>query len=700
DHKEIAQKLIDAGNGNIVAYNLEKFEGLDHKEIAQKLIDTGGLSSIVCNGEKFEGLDTNIAKKLIDAGSGDFVAYNLEKFEGLDHKEIAQKLIDAGNGNVVAYYLGKSEGLDTEIAQKLIYAGMGDYVTHYLKKFEGIDLIHAYLVHFTEINININIFRKFHKIYVENNPETMEDFLLNMRKLKNNVVLGGDFISLIKEVNEEDIVGEVYPKRDFSPKNIEEYTDATEHLNKYKFNSEGYSFTLSNLLGYKLLDGEEMNQGLLEEFKKYIANISTISKDESSLLEAVNEYSQREGIDIDSTTIESCILEYLLKKGSKGLEININDFDLLIAYKLMGKYDEFMQSSNDKLGSDTDKETQHMVQIQALLKEYGDPLKETIKQLEKSTIEGKDKEFFDSYRKDTPVEVRDLVKEKTIKSLVRSFSGRPQEKIDNTMVERSISKKLEIILQDSGISKNEREEFACEFSSDDLKFGEDEGKQKDFITKWSEKVEQHFGSVDKIGLNIKNIAQTQDSIYQRLQIESNKFESIIDQGGKNKDRRVFARFGKNKYDAYARGVGDICIGVNSEMWKNEDYFELVLFDQERQKNIGTVMLLNMEEDNGDKYLLFGPNPSIEFDDKVSSQKLFEKISKIIKTFAEENNYNGVLFDPTHGRSTNRSGDFQNRLIESQLKDNNNEIKTIDLKKEYQLGGEYIYQNNLSYLSEY
>ncbi|MBF8280881.1 MAG: hypothetical protein HW383_654, partial [Candidatus Magasanikbacteria bacterium] len=51
-----------------MAYNLEKFQGLDHKEIALKLFE---------------------------AGSGYAVAYNLEKFQGLDHKEIALKLFEA-----------------------------------------------------------------------------------------------------------------------------------------------------------------------------------------------------------------------------------------------------------------------------------------------------------------------------------------------------------------------------------------------------------------------------------------------------------------------------------------------------------------------------------------------------------------------------------------------------------------------------
>lgn len=137
------------------------------------------------------------------------------------------------------------------------------------------------------------------------------------------------------------------------------------------------------------------------------------------------------------------------------------------------------------------------------------------------------------------------------------------------------------------------------------------------------------------------------------------------------------------------------------MWKNPEYFELVLFDTDRLKCIGTVMLLSMPESDGKKYLLYGPNPSVEFDDKVSSFKLFDQLSRIVTEFAQVNNFDGVVFDPTHGRSTNRSGDFQTALEQSQLRENDGEIIKIDLKKDYLLWnmgwGEYIYKKDLSFL---
>ena len=495
----------------------------------------------------------------------------------------------------------------------------------------------------------------------------------------------------------DDVAPFIYPNRNFSPNNLNEYKDATEHLDNYTYNAEWYNFTLSNLLGYKLIEWKEKDSSIIEKFKKNIEHISSISKDNASLWKSVLEYAKNLWIIIESQELESQILEYLFKKEALWEKINVEDFDLLIAYQLMWKYDEFMKSSNDKLASYADEDTQYMIQIQALLKEYWDPLKESIRTLEKSTLEWKDRAYFDSFLRETPKEVSDFIKQKTINSIIRSFANRPSETITNEIVQKSIDTKLKAILQETDITETQRIDLWKEFYWKDFQFSNNEELQKIFIKKWKEQVENHFGSVDKLWLNIKSIAQTQDDIYNILQTESNKFESITSKKWQNKERHVFARFGKTKSDAYARWVWDICIWTDPKMWKNSNYFELILFDSDRQKNIWTTMLLHMEENPSEKYLLFWPNPSVEFDDKVSSAKLFEQISRIIIQFAKENNYDWVLFDPTHGKSTNRSGDFQQALNNSQLKNDSWEISKIDLSANHILGWWYQYKNNLSYL---
>ena len=166
-HRDIALKLIEAGQGYAVAVYLSNFEGLDHRDIALKLIEAGegravaeflsefgGLDSIVAlklieAGEgravakylsNFEGLDSIVALKLIEAGEGYAVAVYLPSFEGLDHRDIALKLIEAGEGYAVAKHLSSFEGLDhRDIALKLFEAGQGRAVAVHLSNFEGLD---------------------------------------------------------------------------------------------------------------------------------------------------------------------------------------------------------------------------------------------------------------------------------------------------------------------------------------------------------------------------------------------------------------------------------------------------------------------------------------------------------------------------------------------------------------------------------
>ena len=121
------------------------FSGLNHVEIANKLIDTGEGKYVAYNIEKFSGLNAEIANKLFDIGQGMVVAYNLEKFSGLNHVEVANKLIDAGQSQYVVYNLEKFSGLNAEIARKLLSSGLIsiENLKQYKDSFSGIDeLIH------------------------------------------------------------------------------------------------------------------------------------------------------------------------------------------------------------------------------------------------------------------------------------------------------------------------------------------------------------------------------------------------------------------------------------------------------------------------------------------------------------------------------------------------------------------------------
>ena len=122
NHKEIAEKLIKAGRGGIVAKHLNSFVGLDHNEIIQKLLDDGKIGAIARHLKNFNGLEKKFAMEFIEFGLADAVALNLDSFEGLD-SEVALKLLET-SGELLATIstnIDKFSGLDyQQIILKLI----------------------------------------------------------------------------------------------------------------------------------------------------------------------------------------------------------------------------------------------------------------------------------------------------------------------------------------------------------------------------------------------------------------------------------------------------------------------------------------------------------------------------------------------------------------------------------------------------
>ena len=106
------------------------------------------------------------------------------------------------------------------------------------------------------------------------------------------------------------------------------------------------------------------------------------------------------------------------------------------------------------------------------------------------------------------------------------------------------------------------------------------------------------------------------------------------------------------------------------------------------------MLLNMEEPDGKKYLLYAPNPSVGLVSEVSAKKLYQTITRQITQFAQENNFDGILLNKTHGHATNRAGLFQQTLEQSCLKDGTGKELSMNLKEEHVLSGGYKYKENL------
>jgi hypothetical protein len=132
------------GHGSeVLAENIDKFEGINFKDIALRMIEIKGLmnetygaSHFVNNIDKFEGLDTDVALRLLEVNA-EYLALVIDKFEGLDHQDIANRFIDAGKGWTLLRHLDKFPDLNhQDIANRLIEMGRADFVReglHFLK---------------------------------------------------------------------------------------------------------------------------------------------------------------------------------------------------------------------------------------------------------------------------------------------------------------------------------------------------------------------------------------------------------------------------------------------------------------------------------------------------------------------------------------------------------------------------------------
>ena len=140
---DVAYKLLHAGKGRVVIQQPSRFKlGVsDRNVIAQKLAETGKASAVIwaISLAGLKDLDATTATKLIDAGEATCVLEHPSSFAGLDYSKIANDLIDSGQGTLVARYLSKSKGLDSSVAIKLISNGEIGTVAGNLRSFKGLD---------------------------------------------------------------------------------------------------------------------------------------------------------------------------------------------------------------------------------------------------------------------------------------------------------------------------------------------------------------------------------------------------------------------------------------------------------------------------------------------------------------------------------------------------------------------------------
>ncbi len=477
---------------------------------------------------------------------------------------------------------------------------------------------------------------------------------------------------------------EVYPERNYnSYKFLDEYKDRSEDLDPYKFDKNGYEMKLDGILGYKILEGQTSNEDLLKEYSTRIESIGRLAN-KSALAEFLKDKNPGQ----KTKTLEGQIIEYLRNWGYTKDTMNV-----VLAYQLSGDYEQFVGGSRDRVENSEDEITKQYVMLDELLDRYGDRMKETLKGL-KEGIE-KSEEDKKQLSENSYIDSIGKIEEKSMK-VKSDFEKIPKDKRKDEAFRKKIESTWRTTFQSEGTIQEGATEFAQNFSLSDLEAG-------NFAELWNSRVQDFFKKLDP-GVNLIEVEKLQVQIYQELQKEASKYEEIKEvetekKGGEEKKssklRTIKGYFSKNRENAHARMVGDICLAQDPKMLEDKNYFEFVLFDEERTKCMGTTMLKVLEEPDGKKYLLYCPNPSVGLVSEVSAKKLYKSMTDRVIAFARGNNFDGVVLNKTHGRSTNRAGLFQGALDQSVLKENGAEI-VLNLSQIHKLSS-YEYKDDLRFV---
>lgn len=514
----------------------------------------------------------------------------------------------------------------------------------------------------------------------EERKKKLEELEKSARKLSRNEPIaetGGDY-RIICEM--------VYPRRNYnSYQYLEHYQDRSADLGEYQFNPAGYKISLNGISEYRMRTGAQANPEILQRYGSRIQRIERWA----SYQGLENLFASSE---FKSQTLEGKLLEFIADKPDDMIA------DVLLAYQMRDEYQAFIQDTRDQVGLETSEIEKQYIMLHSLAESFGDRLKETIKDTYQKVMESQDRSLF-AGNPEHSVDKEDIL---NLGNKIVSDLGRiPREKLTEEIIRKKIATTLKTRFQKIPEIADAAVRIASDVNVESLERIPDE-------------IYLHlielFKNLPISPIGGQRMEAIQQKIYQEIQSELEKYEEVIEientpaSTGKGEKKSVKRRsiqgyFSKNKENANARMVADVCIATDYHMLENPNYFEFVLFDNDRKKNIGTVMMLAMEEPNGKKYLLFCPNPSIDITSRVSADKLYAWIKERMVEFAEQNGFSGVLIDTVHGRGTNRPGKFQEAHQKAVRRSKKGQEHRVNLKSAHTLGGSYVYKDNLGVVWE-
>lgn len=533
--------------------------------------------------------------------------------------------------------------------------------------------------------------------------------------------------------------------------------DRLEHLAPYKFNRDGYPTEMTGVTGYVLREGEADNQELLKSYVDRLGNMRNFIQSRGPNNEALQEAYEakidrlcqenlrEEFKQIKEMTVKEKLLclftgEIMKKHAQKNYKAVPEIFDLVVEYKYayQDNLEAYVQRSADTTRRMRDPESQRYNLWYELSNIYGENLKHVIRHdlLADEVLTGENYALIEkTYAKILGEKVEQDLKPKQKANFMNVFTNEhiPEEGYFDPKKNKQVQGRYETLVKQ-----------AVTFFSANVKFVNDEDREayrteavslmegckgKDLFKPevfFEQIVPKLFALKNQKVLNLKaKLEELFSADSNKISAEVARFDEEVEVeaketriGGdkhkkvekKAKRRKIRGFFTKTTETANARMGAYLCIAGDVGMWKNPEYFELVLKDEETGKCVGLVMLLNIAvpgnpvrgrysaygKEPNKKYLWFGPNPYESFLGQVSSSQCYRYMYETVTRFAEENGYDGVVVPAQEGMilgmCTNRGGDFPELIKQSRIRDKGGKIKVADFGKQHTLSGYYGYRD--------
>lgn len=576
------------------------------------------------------------------------------------------------------------------------------------------------------------VLQKYIEVFQTEGEVHAGEYLADLRE-KAKRIIGPEIPQDIRSMPEYPfLIAQVFPPGNYS--NYEKNarcSDRLEHVEKYRFPRDGYAAKLSGLMGYKLKDGQAEDEAVLEAYSERLDRmrkfIASRGPDNDELQKAFDEKVDRLYKEHGHATFsqikeltakEKMILLFLSEVMSKAsdpkhFQPNPEILDLVVEYKYA--YEEnleaYIQHSADMVRTQRDETSQHYMLLNELSTIYGENLKHVLQHNIFGELETSERwpQIQTAYASIFKIEVES-----------NDLTEKQWERIRNTFENPRIPPETRFdVLQ---------KQIQSIFGSN-IEFGRDEVRTE-FFERLSKLLSplQEDCSLEKFRSMVPSLFALREEYRFRINAkleelfsydinaisrEIAKYEPVIDVEAKErrmggpkdklakkslKERNIRGYITKTEETANARMGAHLCIAGDEGMWDNENYFELVLKDEDTGKCVGTVMLLDIRAADGKRYLWFGPNPFESFLDQVSSEQCYDYLYRTVAAFAQENDFDGMVIPSEEGRilgeCTNRGGNFPDLIKRSRLKDAKGRFKIADFGGSHKLaqygGHPYLY----------